>query len=597
MGQMRMSYLNFKKIGYIIRLILVGFKKYRKRLLLVTGLGFLSGLFGSIGIGAIIPLFSLATGTTTGGLGFISTNIGRVFKFFYIPFTPLYLLAFIAGLFILKGLIQFAAQYTNEKVAAQFGEETRNDLLNRTFKASWPYLINQQVGRLETMLLQDVQVCSSLFIIISSFILLLTSFIAYAFVALAISVHFTLVTIALGATLIFVLKPISYKVRKLAQETADVQKMLSHHVSEYIIGMKVVKATALESTVIKKGKEYFKKIREAKTKASFYKQASVSFIEPGVSVAMALLFVFSYKSLGFNIATFAVSMYLIQKMFGFVQAMQTHIQEIYESIPYLKAIMEYRHDTSKNIEIDYPGEDFNFNTSITFDSVSFFYNPEKDILSDFNLSIKKSEIIGLIGHSGAGKTTLVDLILRLFKPKRGAILIDGKDLNNLNLHRWREKIGYVSQDTFLINDSVASNVRFHKDATSEEGIVEALKMANIYATVLELPQGIDTIVGERGIKLSGGQKQRIALARALAKKPEVLILDEATSAIDGESEKLIQESIKSLRGKMTILIIAHRPSTVMNCDRLVVLEGGKILEEGSPEALLNNPDSYFYRMR
>ena len=314
-------------------------------------------------------------------------------------------------------------------------------------------------------------------------------------------------------------------------------------------------------------------------------------------IVIALLFAFSYKSPAFNIAAFAVVIFLIQKMFMFIQSMQTHIQDINQSTPYLKAVLEYRQNAIENMEADSGKENFSFNNAIKFDAVSFSYSPAKKIVSGLTLSIKKGETIGLVGPSGTGKTTVVDLLLRLFTPQKGVILIDGKDIQSVDLKEWREKIGYVPQDIFLINDSIKNNIRFYNESVSEKDIIEAAKMANIYDTVTELSEKFDTVVGERGVKLSGGQKQRIVLARALARKPEILILDEATSAIDAESEKLIQQSIKNLRGKMTILIIAHRPSTVMNCDRLIVLKKGKILEEDSPEKLIENPQSYFYRMK
>ena len=589
--------INLKKIKNTTHFLLAGFKKYKKRVLLITTLGFLSGLFASIGIGAVIPLFSLITTQPTEEINFISRIIENAFNFLNIPFTPLSLIFFIALLFILKGLVQFTAKYINNKILAQFGEETRNNLVDLTFRSSWPHLLEQKIGHLETILLRDVYISTSLFNLISSFILLFTSFSMYALVALAISANFTLLTIALGIILTLVLKPVFYKIKKLSEETAGIQKLSSHHISENIIGMKAVKSTASENAVIQKGKEYFKKLKEAEIKASFYRETGVSFIEPAAFIVITLLFAFSYKSPGFNIAAFAVVIFLIQKMFMFIQSMQTHIQDINQSIPYLKAVLEYRQDAIKNTETDSGKKNFSFNNSIKFDVVSFSYGPTREIVSGLTFSIKKGETIGLVGPSGTGKTTVVDLLLRLFTPQKGVILIDGEDIHNVGLKEWRKRIGYVPQDIFLINDTIKNNIRFYNESISEKDIIEAAEMANIYDTVIELPKKFDTVVGERGVKLSGGQKQRIVLARALARKPEILILDEATSAIDTESEKLIQQSIKDLKGKVTILIIAHRPSTVMNCDRLVVLEKGGILEEGPPEKLIENPQSYFYRMK
>ena len=472
--------INLKKIRSTIRLLSAGFKKYKKRVVLMTTLGFLSGLFASVGVGAVIPLFFLITAQPTEEINFISRIIEGIFNFLNVPFTPLFLIFFIALLFILKGLVQFTAKYINNKVLAQFGEETRNNLVDLTFKSSWPHLLEQKIGQLETILIRDVYVSTSLLNLISSFILLFTSFLMYALVALAISVNFTLLTIALGIILTLVLKPVFYKIKKLSEETAGIQKISSHHISENIIGMKAVKSTASENAVVQKGKEYFKKLKEAEIKASFYREAGVSFIEPMAFIVIALLFAFSYKSPAFNIAAFAVVIFLIQKMFMFIQSMQTHIQDINVSIPYLKAVLEYRQNAIENTETDSGKENFSLNNSIKFDAVSFSYSPAKKIVSGLTFSIKKGETIGLVGPSGTGKTTVVDLLLRLFAPQKGVILIDDKDIHNINLKEWREKIGYVPQDIFLINDSIKNNIRFHNESVSEKDIIEAATMANIY---------------------------------------------------------------------------------------------------------------------
>ena len=204
--------------------------------------------------------------------------------------------------------------------------------------------------------------------------------------------------------------------------------------------------------------------------------------------------------------------------------------------------------------------------------------------------------MAIIGPSGAGKTTIVDLILRLFSPQSGEILLDDKNISEINLKEWRRSIGYVPQDVFLLNDTIENNIKFYDDSIAKETIIQASKMANIYETIKKLPDKFDTIVGERGMKLSGGQRQRVVLARALVRKPQILILDEATSAIDIESEKLIQEAIYKLRGKITILIIAHRLSTITNSDKIVIVDEGRVAEEGSPDILLKNKDSHFSKL-
>ena len=256
---------------------------------------------------------------------------------------------------------------------------------------------------------------------------------------------------------------------------------------------------------------------------------------------------------------------------------------------YQDAAEQHKEKTSGN-------KPFKFNESLKIQELTFAYpETDYDILSGVSFSVQKGEMVGIIGPSGAGKTTLIDVLLRLLRPQKGIILADDVDIDSISLDSWHKNVGYVSQDAFLLNDNLEANIRFYSDSISQNDIIEASKMANIYDFIQELPDKFNTLVGERGVKLSGGQKQRIALARAIARKPSILILDEATSALDNESEALIQKAIDSLRGKITILIIAHRLSTVMNSDKIIALDGGKVVETGAPQELMKSEDSYLYK--
>ncbi|EKU97431.1 ABC-type multidrug transport system, ATPase and permease component [Leptolyngbya sp. PCC 7375] len=224
--------------------------------------------------------------------------------------------------------------------------------------------------------------------------------------------------------------------------------------------------------------------------------------------------------------------------------------------------------------------------SIDFVSVDFSYNPGEPILHDITLSIKRGETTALVGASGAGKTTLADLIPRFYDPTRGRILIDGVDLNELKINSFRKRMAIVSQDTFIFNTTVAENLAYGVEDINDTDIIEATKAANALEFIQELPQGFETILGNRGVRLSGGQRQRIAIARALLRNPEILILDEATSALDSVTEKLIQDSLEKLSKGRTVIAIAHRLSTIANADKVVVMEKGRIVEQGKYQDLL-----------
>ena len=225
--------------------------------------------------------------------------------------------------------------------------------------------------------------------------------------------------------------------------------------------------------------------------------------------------------------------------------------------------------------------------SIDFISVDFSYNPGEPILHDITLSVKRGETTALVGTSGAGKTTLADLIPRFYDATRGQILVDGINLNELKINSLRQRMAIVSQDTFIFNTTVGKNILYGVENASQADMIEAAKAANALEFIENLPDGFDTQLGERGIRLSGGQRQRIAIARALLQDPEILILDEATSALDSVTERLIQESLEKLSKGRTVIAIAHRLSTIANADKVVVLEKGRIVEQGKYQELLN----------
>ena len=233
-------------------------------------------------------------------------------------------------------------------------------------------------------------------------------------------------------------------------------------------------------------------------------------------------------------------------------------------------------------------------SEIVFDNITFRHHEAKEkIFKDFSLTIKPGERIGLVGVSGSGKTTLTRLLLRFADVDAGKILIDGQDIKTVTQNSLRENIAYVPQETALFHRSIAENIAYAKPDIDESEIIRAAKLANVDGFIKDLPNGYETLVGERGIKLSGGQRQRIAIARAILKDAPILVLDEATSALDSESEALIQEALNNLMKNRTAIVIAHRLSTVANLDRIVVLKDGKIIEEGSHKELLKKKGDYY----
>ena len=235
-----------------------------------------------------------------------------------------------------------------------------------------------------------------------------------------------------------------------------------------------------------------------------------------------------------------------------------------------------------------------FNNEISFNNVWYRYEgTDSFIFKGLDLKIKKMKVTAIVGRSGSGKTTTVNLLLRLYSPEKGTITLDGKDIVTYAHKSYLSKIAYVSQEPFILHDTIRENIKFGIAECDEDMIVEAAKQANSHEFIMNTPESYNTIVGDAGIKLSGGQRQRIAIARAMLRKPEIMILDEATSSLDNISEKIIQQAINNIAQYTTVIVVAHRLSTIINADKIMVLSNGAITEEGTHAELLQKRGTYF----
>lgn len=590
-----MVFLIVYKIKRIFLLFKKAYSPYKRQILILAVIGFIGGLLEGIGVNALIPFFAFVTGQPFEGSNFISTFIESAFHYFHIDFSIKYLLVFIAALFIVKAVIVFWGKYTQNLIFVNYGKQLRMLIVRETLDAEWIYLLNQKVGYLSTILTTEAVAVATLLGTISAVMLTMTTISVYIFMAFLISWQATAATFVLGVFLIAISKPLIDRARGMMREKVNEIKESTHFINETTLGAKVIKSSSSVPLILGKADAFFENFRRIKLRYFIYRGIMSSTIQPISVIFISIIFVFLYKTPGFNIGSFIALVYLIQRIFTHINQIDSDIHKINENIPYLQSVISYIERIREHRETSGGEDSFVFNKEFLMQDVSFSYKKGGDLLHGVDFSLKKGEIAGIIGPSGAGKTTFVDIVLRLLSPHGGAIFLDGNNVVNISLEEWRRNVAYVSQDIHLINDTIAHNISFYT-ALSRDEIENAAKDANIYDFIMSLPKGFGTMIGERGIKLSAGQRQRIVIARALARNPKLLILDEATSALDNESESRVQETIENLRGKVTMIIVAHRLGTVHNCDTIFVLKDGYIVEKGNPQTLLKNDETYFYKM-
>lgn len=385
---------------------------------------------------------------------------------------------------------------------------------------------------------------------------------------------------------------------KIGNERFIANKFRFSIISEAFGAFKQIKVSGLESIFLSKFSKPAKIFAKHETTASIMKQLPRYGLEIITFGGMMLIILYMINQKGAFIE--AIPIIALYAFAGY--RVMPALQQIYSSITQLKYINPVFHSVHKDItqlKINNPNENknkFNFKNKITLKDLSYTYpNTSKKTLNKLNIEIPYNKQIGFVGVTGSGKTTTVDLILGLLKPQEGSIIIDDKQINQSNIRSWQSILGYVPQQIYLSDDSIKSNIAFgieEKDINIS-AVEEAAKIADIYEFIKnELNEGFNTLVGERGVRLSGGQRQRIGIARALYNKPKVLILDEATTALDNLTEKSVIESLQKMDYGITTISIAHRLSTIQNCDNIFLFENGEIIGSGNYKSLLKSSEKF-----
>ena len=505
--------------------------------------------------------------------------------------------AMMIGVYLLKGIVYFGQKYLISYVSYKAVRDIRNEFYAKLQSLSLSFYSTNKTGEIISRVTNDVNklqraiVDTSISLVYKSLTFL--GGIGYLFY---LNAQLTLFLVIMLPAMTYILKRFNTKIRKVSRDVQMKIANVSDVLQETLSAIRVVKSFGREEYEYERFSKQNQANFKAKKKNAQYGAILTPSIEFMASIAFtAILWYGGYQVLQGNmkpselIAFFTMLLTISSPLKSLTNITAT-IQKALASAERIFEIIDLDNhidtDSENNIELD------KVDGRIKYDNVNFSYNDDEKVLKNINLTADPGEIVALVGPSGAGKTTMVDLVPRFYDPDSGQVSLDGHNLKNIDVDNLRSFIGIVPQETILFSGTLADNIAYGDLDADIEAIQAAAKAANAHNFIIEFQDGYQTTVGERGVGLSGGQKQRIAIARAILKNPRILILDEATSALDAESESLVQEALEKLMKNRTTFVIAHRLSTIKNADKIIVLENGIIKDKGDHESLIDKGGLY-----
>ncbi len=551
-----------------------------RRSVAITALLAMAGLLEGIGIASFLPLF--ASFGLEAANDPLSQSINRLLSMTGIGGSLPAILILICTVFTVKGLIMLWAKTAIAYTGIRFGTDLRLRLLDSAVRADWRYFSREPIGDLANAITTDISNGSVAYS--SAFTLLAQAIQVIIYLAIALLVSFagTLGAIIGGIMLFASLHIFIRTARRAALEQQSAFKLLLQRLVDQLGSVKPIKTMAAENQIVPFLRKETLRIDRSLRSLAFSKAGLTTLNEPVmiVLVCLGLFGAVTYLELPFA-ATVALAL-VFHRSAGRLSALQSAYQTLVSSQSFLAASLRRIENASKFRERHDGTASPSLEQGIEIRKAAFSHD-DNLVLDSISMSIPARGVSAIIGPSGSGKTTLIDLIVGLYEAKSGQVLIDGQDISELDVRAWRKMIGYVPQDLALYNDTIHANVSLNDPTIGRERVVAALKAAGAWEFVNRMPDTIDAPAGERGAQLSGGQRQRIALARALAREPKLLILDEPTTALDPATEAAFCQTLKSLSGELTVLAISHQSAIVQVADRVYRMDNGRALLEDEAE--------------
>jgi subfamily B ATP-binding cassette protein MsbA len=510
------------------------------------------------------------------------------------------------GSTLLKGICDYTGTYLANYAGFGMITDLRDDLYEAILRRSISFFQKHATGTLLSALINDIErVQYAMSSVLSDFLQQVFTLIFTTAVVIFLGGKLAWVLLLFVPIVLGSIRKIGRGVRQTTRKGQDKLAEIQNILHETITGNRIVKAFNMEFWEVLRFRQAARRLFRANLSSVRAQAISSPLMDLIGAVAIALLLLFGRNAINSHVmttGTFFAFIVALFKLYDPVRRSAVYYNSFQQALGASQAIFEFMEDQDEVVERKHPFHLKGFREAIRLENVGFAYSSDegkREVLHNIDLDIRHGEVIALVGPSGAGKSTLVNLIPRFFDATSGRALIDGHDLRDVSLRSLREQIGKVTQETILFNDTVRNNIAYGQPDVPLSRVVKAAHAALAHDFILQMPDGYDTIIGEKGFRLSGGERQRLAIARAILKDAPVLILDEATSALDNESESLVQTALSNLMTGRTVIVIAHRLSTVRRATRIAVLEQGRITAIGSHEELLQISPTYqkLYRLQ